>query len=603
MTGLQESALGLIEQLGADDDWRTRRQAALRLARVGRDNRVLAALTAALDDRDPDVRHAAVIALGEVGDPQAVEVLCRPKLLGDPSATIRWATVTAIGRLGDLSVVNVLSRALEDPDWVVHNQALLAISDFIRRIPDTVDGDQIKSLMRLLSIPDSEVRSLVVDALSRRSTRGLDEMVEAMKMKSRVVRAGVAEALGLSRDPRAVGSLIDATNDPVSAVRREAARGLGRLGDSLAVEPLIVLLGDSDRATTAAAVQALVTFGDAAVDAVCTALKRTVPKLHRRNAILVLGGIRALRAIVPLLNSLSSTYYVVRQAAITALSSYGEEVVDDLIDMVHVSPVPLEPLLRDALEQSNKRLRLRAIRALGELKNAAAVKPIRALMKDPDRDIIETTQASMSKIGLAAWARYGAVIALGNIGGPKTVPALILALGDHSEYVRLEAARGLAKLADPVSIAPLIDTLESDEDAAVRREAAFALRILGEQSPVVAHAFRQALQDESWEVRVEAARALGRIDDEASVDSLVAALVDSSYTVTTSAEHALANLGRIALPRLLEVSGGPASPALEPALSALAELLGEERGIGVEALADKPQAERRAALEKLAGGA
>jgi HEAT repeat protein len=594
------STEGLIEQLTGADDWQIRRQAALRLARCERDTEVLIALTTALDDRDPDVRHAAVVALGELGDPQAVEVLCRPKLVEDPSARIRWATVTAIGRLGDLSAANVLSRALEDPDWVVHNQALLAISDFIRRIPDTVDGDQVKRLIRLLSIRDSEVRSLVIDALARRSTRGLDEMVEAMQLKSRVVRAGVAEALGLSRDPRAVAPLIEATADPVSAVRREAARGLGRLGHTSAVEPLIVMLGDSDRAAAGAAVEALVSFADAAVDPLCAALGRAVSKLHRRNLILALGGIRSSRAIIPLLNSLSSTYYVVRQAAITALSGYGEEVIDDLVDMVHVSRVPIDDLLDDALGQANKRLRLRAIRALGELKNAAAIKPMRGLMQDPDSDIVDTVQLSMSKIGLAAWARYGAVIALGNIGHPKATSALIRALGDHSEYVRLEAARGLAKLADTAAIAPLIDTLEGDEDAGVRREAACALRAVGEQSAVVAHAFRQALADGSWKVRVEAARALGRIDDDASVEPLLATLEDDSYTVMTSAEHALANLGELALPQLLEVAGGPVSPRLAPALRALAEYLGEERGAGIEALADKARSERRAELEKIA---
>jgi HEAT repeat protein len=293
---------------------------------------------------------------------------------------------------------------------------------------------------------------------------------------------------------------------------------------------------------------------------------------------------------------------VVRQATITALSAYGDEVVDNLVEMVHVSQVPLDALLQDALEQDSKRLRLRAIRALGELKNAAAIRPMRTLMEDRDRDIVETVQEALSKIGLAAWARYGAAIALGNIGHPRAVPALIRALTDHSEYVRMETARALAKLADPASIAPLIETLQKDDDASVRREAAAALRVVGKQSSVVAHAFREALSDASWEVRAEAARALGRIDDAASVSPLVDALEDSSYTVMTSAEHALANLGELALPRLLEVAGGPDSPRLVPSLRALAQFLGDRGGGEVEALADVSQDQRRQALERIARG-
>jgi len=127
-----------------------------------------------------------------------------------------------------------------------------------------------------------------------------------------------------------------------------------------------------------------------------------------------------------------------------------------------------------------------------------------------------------------------------------------------------------------------------------------ALRVIGGQSPVVAHAFRQALGDPSWEVRAEAARALGRIDDEASVEPLLAVLEDSSYTVSTSAEHALANLGDLALPGLLRIGGGPASPRLAPAVRALAEMLGDPLKAEVQALADAPQDHRRRVLEELA---
>jgi len=456
-------------------------------------------------------------------------------------------------------------------------------------------------LIRLLVIPDDEVHGLVVDALARRTTRGLDEMVEAMELRSRVVRAGVAEALGLSRDPRAVPPLVEASRDPVGAVRREAARGLGLLGDPWAKDALIVVLGDSDAGAARAAVEALVAIGEPAVPPLCTALEHSISKTHRRNVILTLGGISDPAAFIPLLNSLSSTYYVVRQAAIRALSAYGEEVVDELIPMVQTSQVPIDVLVREAREQKNKRLRLRAVRALGEIKNAAAIRPLRALMQESDRDIEVTTQAALSKIGCAAWARYGAVIALGNIGHAKAVPALVRALEDSSEYVRCEAARALVKVPDAIAILPLIEALGNDDDPVVRREAAVALRALGEQSPVVAHAFRQALGDDSWEVRAEAARALGRVDDEQSVVPLLAALEDGSYTVQTSAEHALANLGDLALPDLLAVTTGEGSPRLRPALRALAELLGDDVAT-LEASADEPRQERRQRVERLTRG-
>ena len=586
--------------LRESSDWRQRRRAALSLGRE-QPSGAYSALIEALGDRDPDVRHAVVIALGELGDERAVDTLCRPVQLEDPSVNIRWATVRAVGLLGDLNASNALSKALDDPNWVVRNQALLVMSEFIRRIPGSIDGEQIKSLIRLLIITDTEVHSLVVEALARRRTRGLDEMIEALQGPSHVVRAGVAEALGLSRDPRAVPPLIEATHDSVGAVRREACRGLGRLGDERAVEPLIVALGDADSAVMQAAIDALVAIGTPAAVPLCAALRRVTPKLHRRNIILALGGIGDMCAIVPLLNSLSSTYYVVRSATVTALSAYGDSVVDHLVNMVQTSSVPIDSLIREIREQSTKRLRLRAIRALGEIKNARAIRTLRRLLAEHDPDISAATQEALSKIGLAAWARHGAVIALGHIANSRALPALISALEDDSEYVRAEAARAIARIGDDSAVPTLIYVLERDEDQIVRREAAGALRSLAVQTPDVAEAFRTALGDSSWEVRAEAARGLGRIDDPASVETLIAALTDDSYTVMTSAVHALANLRELALPRLLAVAGGPDTPRRDAAIRALSQAVTNELRSEVKMLADCPEEDRRDHATRLRG--
>ncbi len=589
----------LKNSLFSNSDWRERRRAVFTLLHEKPEG-AFELLETALGDRDPDVRHAAVISLGKLGDPRAVELLCRPLILEDPSVNIRWAAVTALGEVGSLTAThNALSRALEDTEWVVRNQALLVMSDFLRSVPETIEGEEFRSLIRLLAIPDDEVRGLVVDALARRSTRGLNDMVEALHGKSIKVRSGVAQALGQSRDPRAVVPLINATGDTAGVVRAAAAEGLENMEDKRAVEPLIVVLGDSYLPAGQAAVNSLVKLGAVAVEPLCRALDYSLSKLHRKMIIKTLGGIRNRRAVLPLMNCLSSTYFMVRQAAIEALASYGESVVDDLISMVKVSMMPVDFLVKEVKEERNKRLRLRAIRALGEVKNAAAIKPLREVVKEPDEVLRQTTQEALSKIGLAAWARHGAVVALGNIGHYKAVPALINALTDYSEHVRGQACQALAKVGDPAAVPPLLQRLAEDEFDNVRWQAAKALRALDDHSPTVAYAFRTALKDFAWRVRMVAARALGRREDRLSVEALLEALDDSSHSVRNSSVHALANLGDLALPHLLAAAAGKDTQRRPLVMRVLGMYLGEDFHKPVDALTCAPPERRASMTEEL----
>jgi len=593
-----KTAWDAMGELKDSTDWRVRRRAALELARY-KDDATYQALLEALRDRDPDVRHGAVIALGRLGDDRAVETLCRPWVLDDPSVEIRWAAVTALGQLGSLGIASALSRALEDQEWVVRNQALLVLSEFIRGVEESADSEQIKQLVRLLAIADDEVQSLVRETLARRSTRGIDEMVAALGGQSSVLRAGVAAALGMSKDPRAVAPLIAALSDAVGMVRCEAARALGLLQDSRAVEPLIIALNDPAPETCQAAVDALVAVGTTATVPLCTALAHAASKEYRRNIIKALGGIADQRAIVPLLNNLSSTYYLVRHAAVVALTGFGQEVIDELVEILHVSDASVDALIREVEETQSKRLRLRAIRALGELKHAAALPLLRKLMEEPDRNIVETAQEARSKIGMAAWARHGAVIVLGNIRDARAVPALISALADSSEYVRVEAARALAKIRDERAVEPLISVLEQDELHWVRREAATALHVVGVHSSGVVEALVNALQDGSWEVRAEVARALGRVDDADAVPQLLQALADSSYSVRNSAVHALANLERHSLDQLLVLASGEDSAQQRLAVLALVEAAESDVVEQVEQLRDCPASQRTQVVEQL----
>jgi epoxyqueuosine reductase len=73
-------------------------------------------------------------------------------------------------------------------------------------------------------------------------------------------------------------------------------------------------------------------------------------------------------------------------------------------------------------------------------------------------------------------------VALGNIGDPVAIPALIEALGDAEPLVRGHAAWALGQLGGPQAHAALAAALVSDADPSVRAEVQQALAAIGETS-------------------------------------------------------------------------------------------------------------------------
>jgi len=125
---------------------------------------------------------------------------------------------------------------------------------------------------------------------------------------------------------------------------------------------------------------------------------------------------------------------------------------------------------------------------------------------------------------------------------------LVGQLRDPDPEVRSFAAYYLKNFGDESAIEPLISTL-GDPEAAVRRSAVHSLAVLGlrtQQRRVVDHV-EFALGDESPEVRIEAAMALGTwlsvmIDKERTIWSLINALKDTDAEVADRAAFALENI-------------------------------------------------------------
>ena len=297
--------------------------------------------------------------------------------------------------------------------------------------------------------------------------------------------------------------------DPEPALRAEAARALAGWGDGEVVEALADALADEATVREAAA-QSLAELKDA------EAGSRLVSRVGHADGFVSAAALRALKELrVP-------------AAAAPAAAA-----------LAHADPA----------------VRREAVGVLGWLKHAAAL-PALARLAIGDEDA-EVRRAAAGALGLAAAGE-----------APSVLPALCAALRDPAWQVREEAATTLGKLgqiaighgsdADAVNAVNAGGTANApgaanDVNGAIDAgEASWGNEGSRATEPTVA--LRQAMTDAYWQVRLRAARSLGRLRDAAALPVLIEALA-----------HRAGNLRKEAAIALGEIGDPRALPALEAA--------------------------------------
>lgn len=175
-------------------------------------------------------------------------------------------------------------------------------------------------------------------------------------------------------------------------------------------------------------------------------------------------------------------------------------------------------LLASQLKEPDPRLRIKAVRALGQLKDPAAIEPLLGALADGDpnvrAEIIEALGHSSDSRSMGAVlaelkdpspkVRSFATTTLGMWGG-KALDLLLAALHGSDTELRAAACAPLARIPDPRVPEPLI----------------------------------VAARDTDERVRLAATKALGDIDDPRTVQPLTAALNDPSDAVRIAAAKSL----------------------------------------------------------------
>jgi HEAT repeat protein len=234
----------ILQQALEDKNPDTRKQAVVALSLVGA--QFLSSLPGMLRDNDVDVRLAAVASLAEVKNEQAAAAL--RDALNDEVPEVRFAAAKALWSVHDAAGKQALLAILEgetktssgfltkqkqDALRMVHRPRTLFLFAMHRGIglaPVPYLGLGVASMQALLSDPGISGRATAALMLAHETDQAtLDALRDALNDKDWSVRAAAVHALALRRDPRLKTALEPLLADENQAVRLRAAAGYLRV--------------------------------------------------------------------------------------------------------------------------------------------------------------------------------------------------------------------------------------------------------------------------------------------------------------------------------------------------------------------------------------
>jgi HEAT repeat protein len=427
------------------------------------------ALVEALTSMDYSLRNAATTALRKIGA-AAVEPLLE-ELKPDRRSEFRLATVQALGNLGPQAKAAVpkLLRALEEENPSFNAAVITALTQIGISQPAAVPA-----LLSALNTPEVSTRETLVNALARVGEPAVEELRGALKSKQGLVRAGAAKALGRIGRPaqRVLSDLTQAMQDRDQSVSFAATVAWGTL---VPIAPPTSMDAKS-------------------IEALLEGVKNA-DYLTRQEALGVLGRVvPEAVAIHALVARLRTGPEDVRQAVGSALAARGK-----------TDPMAVQEYL-DAFRQSEEK----------DVAFRGAIADILFHIGPPAREtvpaLVEVLEVKDKLEGKdrANFPRY--VMALGAIGpdARAALPALSKAI-ESGEPILLRAAVEAVGRIGPDSEVKRQLLKAITRDSTIRSA---AIKVLGKITPVeseVEAALSEALKDESWIVRVEAAVTLGTL--------------------------------------------------------------------------------------------
>ncbi|AGW11965.1 HEAT repeat domain-containing protein [Megalodesulfovibrio gigas] len=373
-----------------------------------------------------------------------------------------------------------------------------AADEALRRIPSP---EAVRAMTPLLSSDDAPLRNLAMDILREIGEEDLDTCIALIKSPDSDLRIFMADILGSSNSPMAVGPLCEALlKDPDVNVRYQAAVSLGSLGFTEAAPCLAKAMQQDEEWVQFSVIEAITKIrDDSAVEALAKSLDNATD-LVASMIVEALGEMGSMKAAVLLMRRMDAAAPALRNKIVKAvINILGAK------SMAMLSAADRERIHNyslAALDDEDEDIQDAAIQALSYLGGDQAAKAIMQLGKelDPvsDQERLERIAHALAGIGFMPCmedvVRNGpwkegmlAVEAIKRIQDSAAATLLVSVFWDKDQDMQrnimgaletLDPAAGLGRdsLADF-----MLEVVERHEDATVVKG---AIHILG---PVLRH--------------------------------------------------------------------------------------------------------------------